>query len=50
MKVGVVCQNCDRIARESFQIGDFTINGYNGECNDFRCDYSLEYICEKFSP
>ncbi|KAL9970566.1 hypothetical protein ACROYT_G022966 [Oculina patagonica] len=44
-------QNCGHIVKGSFRMGSYYFDGYiDGEWNDFKCDYSLGYICEKFSP
>ena len=42
-------QNCGQVVKGSFYMGSYHFTGYNdGEWNDFRCDYLLGYICEKF--
>ena len=44
-------QNCGQIVKGSQRLGIYNFRGYNdGEWNDFKCDYSLGYICERFSP
>lgn len=44
-------QNCGHIVKGSFLMGGYNFRGYNdGEWNDFKCEYSLGYICEKQFP
>ena len=43
-------QNCGQIMMGTFTMGGYSFNGYDGGWNDFRCDHSLGYICEKVSP
>ncbi len=50
MDVCNIYRNCGHIVIESFQTGGCTFNGYIRELNDFRCDYSLEYIYENIFP
>ena len=42
-------QNCGQIVRGTFYLGSFYFTGFkDGEWNDFSCDYSICYICEKY--
>ena len=41
-------QNCGQIVRGDVQLGSLQLSGFkDGEWNDFRCNFSLGYICEK---
>lgn len=43
-------QNCGHIVKGSFKMGGYNFNGFNGEWNDFKCDFAHGYICEKNFP
>lgn len=43
-------QNCAHIVQGTFNMHGFRFNGFDAGWNEFRCDFTLGYICERVSP